>query len=701
MNYINSQMDNQLKNEELVPELPPVDKIPAKLTKYENWVGWKYHKMSTGITIHAFASEPTDLASTLATCEREGYGLGFLLTPNESFAALRVAGDYHKLKEILKLAATYTAIDKNLNEYYAIAQVDGIHSAGQDDVQIYTDRFIMPITGYMAGPCGIVEKRTRQFYTIATSYCTQSWMDKVDALSREDGENAASDEAFILLKVLNECLDSPDWRENAIGTDLFPFMYRCFRYPTLEEMVLRRLREERSSFKEIDAFLKAVQDASPKKESKRGNQKPERSINDVDGESDDLDNILQYDAKGVRVIENFYNMGILLERDEYWKGRIRFDVFRNLPMLDDNPVSDTTEYRISEWLGKNYKFGGNKRQILSDAIRAVASKNQYDALLEWIDALPDWDGTQRIDTWMIDLCGSEDSDYSKWVSRVTILQMMNRALNPGCIARLVPIWNGLENQGKSTAVALLGGEWATTLKVSLENKEAHMSIHGYWIAELEELDTLYKTSEARLKAFLTNTSDHYVPKFANHSVDYPRRTVFIGTTNDSDYLRGLTGNTRFLPINTGAFDLNGIKDNREQLFAEAKEWLLENTGIAWWEEPESLRDIIKEQRDSRRVLNVYEEDLRKFLDGEGGDNYFEQVGKKGPRTPKIKYLKKTTMSDIFELYIKTESKERWKDDKLGDKLIGALKALGWYRKKANSTNWWMRPNDIDDDEVPF
>jgi hypothetical protein len=269
MNYIISGMDNQLKTDDLVPELPPIDKIPNKLKDHESWVCWKYHKMLTGITIHAYASEPDNLSSTLAKCKKEEYGLGFMLTGNEPFAVLRIDGNHHKLKEILELACTYTAIDKNLNQYYAIAQVNGIHSAGHDGVQIYTDRFIMPVTGYVSGPFPDVDKRTRQFYTIATRYCSHSWMDKVTVLSQESPGSSDSDEAFVLLKVLNDCLDTPDWRENAIATDLFPFMKKCFKYPTLEEMVQRRLREERSSFKEIDAFYKAVHAATPKKEKKK------------------------------------------------------------------------------------------------------------------------------------------------------------------------------------------------------------------------------------------------------------------------------------------------------------------------------------------------------------------------------------------------------------------------------------------------
>jgi Virulence-associated protein E len=705
VNYSSPSADNQLKDTILTPEIPFLTQIPKTLRPYPNWVPWAYHQSSCGNLIKIPASDPGTLDETLKRCKDEALGLGFLLTLDDPITVICIkdcldAGGkiYPDAQEVVKLANTYTEIDDNISELYVVGYAEGLWNVGTERIRIHSDRFIVPITGHTLGIFPDVVERSQEFAKVSRRYCAQSWMERFQSYEFTDGQTEAS----VLLALLKEGLLDDEWLENADTTDLWPFLNRCYKFtePRLYfRSYMRVNRYDRNLKHDIEQFIKEAGDEppAPREEKKNNNSQPVADRNGQIG----LDEMLQYDAKGSKVLENFYNIALILEHHDEWHDRIRFDAFRNLPMLDDNPVSDTTEYRISEWLGKNYEFGGNKRQILSDAIKAVASKNGYDALVEWIDSLPDWDGTQRIDTWMIDLCGSEKSAYSRWVSRVTLLQMMNRALNPGCIARLVPIWNGLENQGKSTAVALLGGEWATTLKISLENKEAHMAIHGYWVAELEELDTLYKTSEARLKAFLTNTSDHYVPKYANHSVDYPRRTVFIGTTNDSDYLRGLTGNTRFLPINTGAFDLEGIKNSREQLFAEAKEWLLENAGVAWWQEPESLRDIIKEQRDSRRLFNVYEDDLRGFLDGDGGDNYFEQVGKKGPKTPRFKYLKKTTITDILELYIKTESKEKWKDEKLTRQIREALKALGWYPKKANSTNWWMRPDDIDDDEVPF
>jgi len=49
----------------------------------------------------------------------------------------------------------------------------------------------------------------------------------------------------------------------------------------------------------------------------------------------------------------------------------------------------------------------------------------------------------------------------------------------------------------------------------------------------------------------------------------PRHCIIIGTTNETDYLRDLTGNRRIWPIAVGEIDLEGFEKDRDQLWAEA------------------------------------------------------------------------------------------------------------------------------------
>ena len=198
---------------------------------------------------------------------------------------------------------------------------------------------------------------------------------------------------------------------------------------------------------------------------------------------------------------------------------------------------------------------------------------------------------------------------------MTIMQMVARALTPGCMARQVPIWEGPENKGKTRMINLLGKPWSITFDMSLDSKEAHMLVQGVWLAEIAELNALRVTkTETRIKSFISEVKDSFIPKYSNNRVSLPRRCCFIGTTNDDDYLPSLTGNTRWYPIRTEWFDHERMEQERDQLFAEAASAFRTNPDVAWWEEPQGLQAEVKASRESRRPFNAYEDELKVWLD---------------------------------------------------------------------------------------
>jgi predicted P-loop ATPase len=112
----------------------------------------------------------------------------------------------------------------------------------------------------------------------------------------------------------------------------------------------------------------------------------------------------------------------------------------------------------------------------------------------------------------------------------------------------------------------------------------------------------------RVKQFQSRRVDRIRPPYGRNAIDVPRQCVFIGTTNEVQYLRDPTGARRFMPIRCGRVDLQWLKENREQLLAEA--WQRLQDGEGWWEFPET--EALAEQEE-RYEGDPWEEPIDRFL----------------------------------------------------------------------------------------
>lgn len=218
-----------------------------------------------------------------------------------------------------------------------------------------------------------------------------------------------------------------------------------------------------------------------------------------------------------------------------------------------------------------------------------------------------------------------------------------------------------------------------------------MEIQGAWVAELPELDSLNRTGETRLKAFVTLLDDSWIPKYANDRITVKRRTVFVGTTNDDIELKGQTGNTRFIIIETGAIDLVTFAEIRTQLFAEAKEYYLQHPDD-WWEmSPEGFTRW-ESVREAHRKTSPYEDLLHRWL--------LTPVQDTMP--PKVRTM--TTWEEIASEALQMQTPEHWKDKSIQMDVANAMRALGWRHvkrrtNKGDPPKWiWDAPENWG---VPF
>lgn len=234
-------------------------------------------------------------------------------------------------------------------------------------------------------------------------------------------------------------------------------------------------------------------------------------------------------------------------------------------------VSDDDIDEAQLWLGRNYGFepGSN---LIESALVVIARQNAYDPVKKFLDDLPDWDGTERLNGWLKKNFSAEgDAEYLSQVFRKWMVAMVMRGYLPGAKFDWMPIFEGTQGVGKSSFGRLLVGDaYFLDWLPNLNDKDAALSLQGMWGVEMGELSQFRGNALENIKAFITRTVDKIRPPYGKRIIESPRRCVFFGTTNRGNYLIDETGNRRFKPVEVGRLNFTALKTERLQLFAEAK-----------------------------------------------------------------------------------------------------------------------------------
>jgi len=296
------------------------------------------------------------------------------------------------------------------------------------------------------------------------------------------------------------------------------------------------------------------------------------------------------------------NLVLIFENHPDWKGRIRKNLLTESTEIDGKPFNDDMLPEIARWLGVSLLVTARNLSHIYAVITKIGSDHGYHPIQDYLESLPPWDGTNRVDTLFSDFFGAEQSPYTAYVARSLLCSMVARAYTPGCIVRTVPILEGKENVGKSRFVRLLGEPWSKEISTSFDNQIAIAeNIRGVWLGELMELDALSKADASRIKAFVTTTNDRHREPYQRVAADHPRMTVFVGTVNPNQaasQFKEEDENTRFLPLEVKELNAEAFIDAKPQLLAEAIVYLKDHPQD-WWIMPADVHRAATEARGDR------------------------------------------------------------------------------------------------------
>jgi predicted P-loop ATPase len=303
-----------------------------------------------------------------------------------------------------------------------------------------------------------------------------------------------------------------------------------------------------------------------------------------------------------------------------WEGVLAFDEFSlhvvtRRPTLWAKPAgtpwTDADDSLATEWLQRN---GGIfvSSAVAAEAVQTVAREYPFHPVREYFENLA-WDNVPRICNWLVTHLGCPDSEFVRAVGSRWLISAVARIFRPGCQADYVLLLEGPQGIKKSSALQeLVGDQWFADHIADLGSKDSRLDLLGKWVIEMSELASMRRAEIEKVKAFLTARTDHFRPPYGRRAVDVPRQNVFAASTNEEQPFVDSSGNRRFWPVRCGRIDVEGIRRDRDQFWAEAYHRF--HLGEAWWLDTQELNLLAQHEQDERYETGVWDDLILEWVE---------------------------------------------------------------------------------------
>lgn len=323
-------------------------------------------------------------------------------------------------------------------------------------------------------------------------------------------------------------------KEDLLNPDFIPSIFENYKDPQEREEVLTEIMEIGKTYKVGGKLKDAIGRCTQAEQSIAGQ----------------VFNFLIFNKSGNPEVttQNFLN---IFENDPKISNNVRYDEFSGIVSRFKNgkwvPWTDSDDSDLMCDIEKEYKiYNSDKYYKAFDKFIKDRAENP---LKELIEREP-WDGVPRLDRFLIDIFHCDDERYTEEVSRMIFYGGISRLYDPGCKFDYMPIFIGAQGTYKSTLVKWLALEEKYFREIStIEGKDAMEILEGAWICEFAELLAMVRTREVEaMKGYISRTTDTFRRSYDRRVSHVPRSCIFIGTTNEEEFLVDKTGNRRYLPI---------------------------------------------------------------------------------------------------------------------------------------------------------
>ena len=304
------------------------------------------------------------------------------------------------------------------------------------------------------------------------------------------------------------------------------------------------------------------------------------------------------------------NVQLILEHDPALKGRIFLNSFADRTYAED-PLPWTAGLKgVRSWSDRDdagardyleHVWHINSSRAVADALTLSAGHQKRHPVREYLESLT-WDGTPRVETMLIDYLGAEDSPLNREIAKRWMVAAVRRIYQPGIkFDTVLVLVSPKQGIGKSQFADILGGEWFQDGLPQIGSKDAMQTLRGAWIIEVNEMAATKKAEDEQLKQFFAARNDRYRESYGRHEVDHPRQCVFVGSTNDREFIVDNTGGRRYWPVDVHATRddvgprMDRMRAVRDQLWAEALVLYRKGKTPTYFNEPEFLKELEAQQ----------------------------------------------------------------------------------------------------------
>lgn len=266
------------------------------------------------------------------------------------------------------------------------------------------------------------------------------------------------------------------------------------------------------------------------------------------------------------------NGSLIVQAHPAIRGKIWYDTFRDhvYTTVDgaERQWNDADDMNITVFVQQQLKLNKFNAMMMASAVGHAARLFQRNSLTDWLDSLV-WDEIPRLENWLSDCLGVEKTEYSMAVANNWPVSMVARAYVPGCQVDTMPVLEGTQGRGKSKFLEILGGQWYKALSMAFGDKDFLQAIQGGWLIEIPDMTGFSRREHSAILATISIRRDVYRRSYGRHTEEHPRAAVFAATSETDDYLTDTRGRRRYWPLRCSYVDLDALRAQRDQIFAEA------------------------------------------------------------------------------------------------------------------------------------